>query len=137
MSKYIVKNAYFNLPSGLSVHPCRLIFKDGTLMWKHAMLNHNCFTSLPLKHSHEAHIVKTAQRIEELNTWVSQGLEPWDCLTPCHWYDPLDPELSTGISLYFTHNSKSNNDVYLELSNQIKDHELLEMRGSLMFFKRC
>ena len=41
-------------------------------MWKHALISNNEFTSLPLSQAHEAHIMKTAQRLEELNTWVSQ-----------------------------------------------------------------
>ena len=77
MSKHIAKDFFYQLPSGNNVHPCRLIHKDGTLMWKHA-----CSFSLPLEEAHEAHIVKTAQRLEELNSWISQGLDPWQCLLP-------------------------------------------------------
>ena len=29
--------------------------------------------SLPISEAHEQHIIKTAQRLEELNSWVSQG----------------------------------------------------------------
>ena len=106
-------------------------------MWKHALLADNVMTSLPKDQAHEAHIVKTAQRIEELNTWVSQGLEPWECLTPQRWYDPSDTELSQGICLYFSHNTKPLLDVYAELQKRLNDWESLELRGSYLFFKRC
>ena len=137
MSKNLAKDAFYQLPSGASVHPCRLIFKDGTLMWKHVLLAWNVFTSLPLEHAHEAHIIKTAQRIEELNTWVSQELEPWECLTPHHWYDPSVKELSEGISLYFTHKTKPLEDVFHHLLKRLNNYETLEVRGSTLFFKRC
>ena len=67
MSKHIAQHHFYQLPSGSAVHPCRLIQKDGTLMWKHAV------PSIPLEEAHEQHIIKTAQRLEELNSWVSQG----------------------------------------------------------------
>ena len=38
MSKHLAKNCLYKLPSGNLVHPCRLIIRDGTLMWKHAFL---------------------------------------------------------------------------------------------------
>ena len=111
MSKHLDQDSLYHLPSGASVHPCRLIHRDGTLMWKHALLHHNQLICLPQCHSHEAHIVKTAARIEELNSWISQDLEPWECLMPYKWYDPSDPELSEGISLYFYHTQISNQKV--------------------------
>ena len=88
MSKHISSGFMYNFPSGLTVHPCRLIQRDGTLMWKHALLSNNEFKSLPIEIAHEAHIIKTAQRLEELNAWVSQGLDPWEYLRPVNWYDP-------------------------------------------------
>ena len=75
------------LPSGGSkIHLCRLIHKDGTLMWKHALLASNVY--VPETQAHEAHIIKTAQRLEELNSWVSQGLDPWNVSTS-PWYVPI------------------------------------------------
>ena len=68
MSKNIDKKIFYQLPSGLSVHPCRLIVRDGTLMWKHAL-----YKDMPECQAHEAHIVKTAQRVEELNAWILKG----------------------------------------------------------------
>lgn len=137
MSKHLTKDAFYQLPSGALVHPCRLIFKDGTLMWKHALLWRNVFTSLPLDQAHEAHIVKTAQRLEELNTWVSQSLEPWECLTPHHWYNPDVDELAQGISVYFTHKTKPLEEVYFELLKRLNPYEALEIRNKALFFKRC
>ena len=137
MSRHISPECFYDLPSGSRVHPCRLIHKDGTLMWKHALLNHNQPVSMPACHAHEAHIIKTAQRIEELNAWVSQGLDPWDCLMPVVWYMPERPELSEGISLYFKHSSLPNEKVYNELQKHVLDHETLELTGYDLFFSRC
>ena len=57
-------------------------------MWKHAFLVGNAFTQLPTEQAHEAHIIKTAHRLEELNSWVSQGLDPWHGIQPTLWYEP-------------------------------------------------
>jgi hypothetical protein len=62
MSKHLAKECLYHLPSGNSVHPCRLIIRDGTLMWKHALLSCNEFTAVPETQAHEQHIIKTAQR---------------------------------------------------------------------------
>ncbi len=137
MSKHIDKNFLYNLPSGLVVHPCRLIHKDGTLMWKHALLNNSNAANLPTCESHEQHIQKTAQRLEELNSWVSQELEPWQCFLPYAWYSPYDSELTEGISVYFTHAIYKNSEVFEALVPHIQEHELLELRDNLLFFKRC
>ena len=95
------------------------------------------FTSLPLSEAHEAHIIKTAQRIEELNTWVSQTLEPWECLKPYWWYDPKLKELSEGIALYFTHTIHDPEFVHQELIKHVHDHEILELVDGLLYFQRC
>jgi len=137
MSKNIDKNYLYILPSGISVHPCRLIIRDGTLMWKHALLADNAFTSLPQTHAHEAHIVKTAQRLEELNAWVSQGLDPWQCLRPTLWYDPETENHSEGIRVTFTHTKLNDDDVYDTLQNHILPHETLIHLGSKLTFIRC
>ena len=137
MSKHIDKNFLYNLPSGLTVHPCRLLHKDGTLMWKHALLSISNIPNMPTCASHEQHILKTAQRLEELNSWVSQELEPWQCFIPYAWYSPYDSELTEGISVYFTHAIYPNDDIYETLLPHIQDHETLEQRDGLLFFKRC
>ena len=37
MSKHFSPDIFYNLPSGSRVHPQRLIHRDGTIMWKHAL----------------------------------------------------------------------------------------------------
>ncbi len=137
MSKHIDKACLYNLPSGASVHPCRLIHKDGTLMWKHALLCHTNMPNVPSNECHEQHIIKTAQRLEELNSWVSQELEPWQCFIPYAWYSPFDTELVDGISVYFTHAIYKNDEIFATLLPHIQEHETLEQRDGLLFFKRC
>ena len=137
MSKHLAKDSFYSLPSGTQVHPCRLIFKDGTLMWKHALLADNVMTSLPKDQAHEAHIVKTAQRLEELNAWVSQDLEPWEFLKPTLWYHPEQPDLSQGIAVYFKHTTIPTDLVMTALNPHIQDHETLRRKGNYIYFARC
>tara|TARA_B100000073_G_C23304590_1_gene400084 strand:- start:67 stop:480 length:414 start_codon:yes stop_codon:yes gene_type:complete len=137
MSKHLDQDYLLKLPSGNSVHPCRLIHKDGTLMWKHALLRQGGVTYLPQLQSVEQHIIKTAQRLEELNSWVSLDLEPWDCLIPTGWYVPHIPDLSNGISVYFKHFSRDTTDVYDLLLPHIQDHETLHQSNQYLYFKRC
>ena len=132
MSKHIDPSYFYCLPSGNKVHPCRLIQKDGTLMWKHA-----CSFSLPLEEAHEQHIIKNAQRLVELNSWVSAVNDLSDFLSPVSWYVPTEPELCEGISVYFTHTSLTNNEVYDGLRSHILDHEKLELAGTYLHFRRC
>ena len=136
MSKNIAKDHFYYLPSGNSVHPCRLIQRDGTLMWKHAVLMQGELF-IPSEHAHEAHIVKTAQRLEELNSWVSQGLEPWECFQTYAWYYPFDKELAQGYCVYFKHYVHDTNSIYQRLLPHIQDHESLEVRNNYLFFRRC
>ena len=136
MSKHINKKSFFNLPTGASVHPCRLIQRDGTLMWKHALLYRNEI-NLPASPAEEQHIIKTAQRLEELNSWVSQGLEPWECFVIKEWYVPSEPELSKGISVYFHHFTHDLPYTYEKLSPHIQSHETLDLRGNYLYFQRC
>jgi hypothetical protein len=105
-------------------------------MWKHALLYNNKL-SVPTEQAHEAHIIKTAQRLEELNSWVSLDLEPWDCLIPTGWYVPHIPDLSNGISVYFKHFSRDTTDVYDLLLPHIQDHETLHQSNQYLYFKRC
>ena len=136
MSKHISPSYFYNLPSGNKVHPCRLIHKDGTLMWKHALLHQNIH-SLPASEAHESHIVKTAQRLEELNSWVSSDLETWECLMPTAWYVPEDPELAEGIAVYFKHTTRHIDYIYPALASHILEHEHLEIRDKYLYFRRC
>jgi hypothetical protein len=137
MSRHISPEAFYNLPSGDKVHPCRLIHKDGTLMWKHALLSSNVFQSLPLEIAHEAHIIKTAQRIEELNSWVSQGLDPWECLRPINWYMPTLDGFEEGITVEFVHTSIPANSIFDKLLEHKQEHEALTYDGNLFKFVRC
>jgi len=137
MSKHIDKNYMYPMPSGAAIHPCRLIHKDGTLMWKHALLSHHNVANIPITEGHEQHIVKTAQRLEELNSWCSQDLEPWQCFIVYAWYSPEDTELTEGISVYFTHAIYPNTEIFETLMPHIQEHETLELRDNLLFFKRC
>ena len=136
MSKHLAQSCLYELPSGNRVHPCRLIHRDGTLMWKHALLFGNEAT-VPNSEAHEQHIIKTAQRLEELNSWVSADSEAWECLLPVAWYLPARPELSEGISVYFKHTTLPIDSVYTTLSLHILPHESLELRNKYIFFKRC
>ena len=137
MSRHITPESFYELPSGNRVHPWRLIHKDGTLMWKHALLYNNEITCLPITEAHEQHIIKTAQRIEELNSWVSNDLDPWEFLKPIAWYYPDNKNLREGISLYFQHTSLPSNDVYQILKEHLNDYEALVQRDNILFFKRC
>ena len=136
MSKHISPSYFYNLPSGNKVHPCRLIHKDGTLMWKHALLHQNEH-SLPVSEAHESHIIKTAQRLEELNSWISKDLNLWDCLLPIAWYVPTEPELSQGISVNLRHTVHDVDYVYNVLLGHTLSHETLQLRNNYLHFKRC
>jgi len=105
-------------------------------MWKHALLYENAL-HLPKTEAQEQHIIKTAQRLEELNSWVSQGYEPWECLQPVAWYYPLDTDLEDGISVYFKHAVLETEPVLIALLEHIQEHEHLEIRCNHIFFKRC
>ena len=137
MSRHIAPGCFYNLPSGNKVHPCRLIQKDGTLMWKHALLHQNEFVCIPTDQSHEQHIIKTAQRIEELNSWVSQDLDPWEFLKPLAWYYPKNSVLGDGISLFFKHTCLDTLDVYNTLKKHLNEYETLKINENYLFFKRC
>ena len=137
MTKHISPSYFYQLPSGSKVHPCRLILKDGSLMWKHALLNQNK-ASLPVCEAHEQHIIKTAQRLEELNSWVSSGCEPWNCLLPSAWYVPHIDFLNQGISLFFNHVTYDYEHVYQLLQPHIQSHETLELTNNKqLYFQRC
>ena len=137
MSKHIAPSYFYELPSGAKVHPCRLIHKDGSLMWKHALLSNTNEPCIPTEEAHEQHIIKTAQRLEELNSWVSQDLEPWNFLVPSLWYSPITPGYEEGISVNFTHSTRPTTEVYLALCNHILPHERLTITASYIHFQRC
>ena len=141
MSKHLKKECLYQLPSGNAVHPCRLIIRDGTLMWKHALLHNNEFTGLPETEEQEQSIIKTAQRLEELNTWISQDLEPWECLTPYAWFDPNNKNFSHGSTVYFNHSIYPAHVVYEKLKSHVLPHETMAMldffpSAPVLYFKR-
>ena len=136
MSKNISKDGFITLPSGLQVHPCRLIHKDGTLMWKHALQFQNV-VCVPAEEYQEQHIVKTAQRLEELNSWVSRDSEPWECLKVMAWYVPQIEELSEGIGCYFSYDQFDNQEIYSTLSAHVLSHETLVIKDRHLYFRRC
>ena len=136
MSKHLAKEYFYNLPSGAAVHPCRLILRDGTLMWKHALLHSNV-VSIPKTEAVEAHIIKTAQRLEDLNKWVSMDLEPWECFDIHAWLINDHSHLSEGISVYFSHLTFDNKFVKEKLDPHVKEFETLEIRNKHLFFQRC
>ena len=136
MSRHISPGCFYHLPSGNKVHPCRLIQKDGTLMWKHALLHQN-EPYIPQDPAHEQHIIKTAQRIEELNSWVSQNLDPWEFLKPLAWYYPNNKDLDEGISLFFKHTSLDTTDVFHTLKEHLNEFETLQQKDNYLFFRRC
>ena len=137
MIRHISPEYFYDLPSGNRVHPCRLIQKDGSLMWKHALLCQNEVISMPVSQAHEQHIIKTAQRLEDLNTWVSQHLDPWEFLKPIEWYNPYNSQLCEGISVYFTHTSLSNEYVYDVLKMHLNEFESLVRNENSLLFSRC
>ena len=133
MHKNLNKELLIKLPSGNVVHPSRLIHKDGTLMWKHAITD----LLIPNTEAQEQHIVKTAQRLEELNSWVSRDLEVWQCLVPQLWFTPLSDELSTGYVVYLKHAVYDVNHTYNCLLSHILPHESLEATETHIRFQRC
>ena len=137
MSRHISPETFYDLPSGNRVHPCRLIHKDGTLMWKHALLFNNQLTAVPTEQAHESHIIKTALRIEELNSWVSNGLDPWECLRPVHWYDPNCLNHDKGITVKFKHTILSADLIFDVLKSHKHEHETLTYDNGLFTFVRC
>lgn len=139
MSKQVSPAAFIKLPSGDEVFPSRLIHRDGTIMWKHA-LQANDKHYVPVSLAHEAHIIKTAARLEELNAWVSQNLEPWDCLLPTFWYNPLSKHKPTasGYACEFTHLSLDNDSVLEILEPHVQEHETLwKLSNGNLYFSRC
>ena len=140
MYKHVSPSCLYDLPSGSKVHPCRLINRDGTLMWKHALLHQN-EVYLPESEAVEAHIIKTAQRLEELNSWISDCNEPWECFVPIAWYVPHISFLSQGISLIFKHAIHDSDYIYDLLKSHTQEHETLKLfdnnNAKHLYFQRC
>lgn len=139
MSKHFSPDTFHELPSGARVHPQRLIHRDGTIMWKHALWDDNGYVHIPQSQAHEAHIIKTAQRLEELNCWVSQGLEPWEFLVPIIWYtiDHEHKPYTQGYACTLRHTTLPTSLVLETLQPHIQEHEELKEDEGLIYFRRC
>lgn len=138
MQKYFAEGTFYPLPSGNNYHPARLIIRDGTLTWKdalHCRLTNK--TYIPSDLAHEQHIIKTAQRMEELNTWASINMELWECIKPVQWYNPTVEGFEEGITLKFKHLAFSNKLMWTRLVPHIKPHESLTSGPEYLSFKRC
>ena len=86
-------------------------------------------TSLPSclqTQAHEQHIIKTAQRIEELNSWVSQDLDPWEFLVHCSG-TALLLTFTDGILCALPHTTMPSTDVYTELKRHVNEYETLKL----------
>ena len=106
MSNAIRPDVFIKLPSGLNVHPQRLIVKDGCFSWSSALGPHAC-TDV----AHEAHIIKTATRLEQLNKQVSDGLEPGRTATGALVFTG-DTQIRGGIAVLMTHAVRCIHHVY-------------------------
>jgi len=139
MSKHLSPDVLIRFPSGSMFHPSRLIQRDGTIMWKDALLQNNGYIIPPETEAIESHIVKTAQRLEELNCWASQNLDPWDCLQPLYWYDPNSnyKAFANGCACIFQHATKDLNQVYESICMHVNEFETLELKSNGIFFQRC
>jgi len=139
MQKYFTKGYLYELPSGLTAHPSRCIIRDGSITWSDALRTKldDCLY-IPTEHCHEQHILKTAHRLEELNSWAAQpDFDLHDCLLPFEWFNPTKEWLADGISVYFKHTVLSTELIFDKLHPHIKPHEELEVRDGYLFFKRC
>jgi hypothetical protein len=122
--KYFDPFYLFQLPSGQLVHPCRLIHRDGTLMWKHALIDEEV-VHLPADQDIETRIIYTAKRLEELNTWVAPTAQPWEGFSIHAWYNPNVEERSRGNVVLFSHFLHDTEVVYNELKKHLQEKEAL------------
>ena len=89
-----------------------------------------------------SHIIKTAQRLEELNSWISHGIRALGLFYYVKaWYQPFnDTQLSEGISVcYYTSVILMTLILRLRIyCHTSKSHEILELRrNGYIFFQRC
>ena len=131
MSKHIDPDTFLVMPSGARWHPSRLIIKDGCLMWRMA-LGENL--QLPLELSHEQHICKTAQRLEELSSWLENERE-LPPLLPVLWYAPEIAEYSEGIQVKLQ--CKEPLLTLNQLGPHVLPHESLSHENEYLIFRRC
>ena len=134
MNKHIDPAVFLALPSGSRVHPCRLIHKDGQLMWKHAL--GPAPYQIPATTAIEQHIIKTAQRLEELSSWL-QGSGDERPLLPLCWYAPNEPGFEEGIAVLLQTTNAAAGDLYGQLKSHVLSHETLAVAGDWLYFRRC
>ena len=133
MVKHLAKEFFYQLPSGNEVHPSRLIHRDGTIMWKHALACCNELVALPECEAHEQHIIKTASRLEELNTWC-KDLDPWEFLKPALVYPSFLSSMKVSQYYLSTHHVLLTKCFYAE--PHIQEHEELSLIG-VALLRRC
>ena len=117
------------LPSGSSVHPCRLIVRDGSLMWKQA------FTSrvLPGTTEQEEQIIKCAIRLEELLRWLPES-DAEEHVQILQWLDPTQAEYEGGSRCRFVHKSIASEQLYgCFVSHLAGNEELMIENNSVIF----
>lgn len=131
MSKALDPSLFYTLPSGARVHPSRLIVRDGHYTWSSALLD------LPSERAHEAHIVKTAARLEELASELGLASDDYPLIYPVRWYEPGDEEFGEGIAVLLGVRFRCPTAVFIELGRIVAAHEQLEQRGRQIFFRRC
>ena len=133
MSKHIDPASFLQMPSGARWHPSRLIHKDGCLMWSMALGNS---LRIPASLAHEQHICKTAQRLEELSSWLESedGVPP---LLPVLWYDPQQDAYSEGIQAML--HCQQPQQTLSQLADHVLPHESLTLSNDAehLIFRRC
>jgi hypothetical protein len=102
-------------------------------MWRTALGRYS-----PTDLAHEQHIIKTASRLEELNSWTSSDMDECQTFEIHKWFDPTSDGFAEGISVLFTHpNYFDNDELYEALESHVYPHEVLSKKESVLFFKRC
>jgi len=87
--------------------------------------------------AHEAHIIKTAQRLEELHCWVNTDMELWEGFVIQSWYRPKHKLLADGISVFFTHRTMDTSALLDAITPHVFEHEVVEQYDEVLRFKRC
>ena len=132
MHKHLDPAMFLTLPSGNRYHPCRLIIRDGTLMWKQALIS----GYLPTAAAQEAHITKTAQRLEELTSWLPEPAKELG-LQVLQWFDPREKEYQGGIRCSFTAPTLESTETFELMLPHIQSHEGLRCEDDVITFVRC
>ena len=118
-----------SLPSGSAVHPCRLIIRDGTLMWKQVL----SAGYLPATDGQEAAIQKCALRLEELLRWLPEQ-DSEEHIRVLQWFDPKDPDYRQGSRCRFTHMTLANDLVSEFFLPHLADKEGLVIENNSLIF---